>query len=481
MTEGRDGPPRNRVDAVVVGSGPNGLAAAVRIAQAGRSVVVLEARDDIGGGARTDELTIPGFLHDTFSAIHPLGVGAPFLRSLPLETHGLEWIHPPIPLAHPLDTAPPALLERSFEQTGESLDGDGSRWRALMEPLTDRWEELSVDALAPLRVPKHPLLLGRFGLRAFQSSDGLSRRSFRHESARALFAGIAAHAAVPLNRPATAAFGLILAAAGHAVGWPIARGGSGQITRALASYLRSLGGSIRTGVHVRSLAELPPARTVLLDVTPKQLLQIAGDRLPARFRRRLQGFRYGPGVFKLDWALAAPIPWRSPECARAGTVHLGGTREEISRSLQQVWGGAPSPNPYCLIAQPSVFDPTRAPAGQHVGWGYCHVPNGCETDMTEQIEGQVERFAPGFRDLILARHAMGPSELERRNPNLVGGDINGGAAILGQMFLRPVLARSPYTLPAKGLYLCSSSTPPGGGVHGMCGYHAAETALRDGL
>jgi phytoene dehydrogenase-like protein len=470
-----------RLDAVVVGSGPNGLAAAVRIAQAGRSVLVLESQPEVGGGARTEELTLPGFLHDTFSAVHPLGVGAPYLRSLPLEAHGLEWIHPPAPLAHPLDEAPPALLEQSFEATGATLGGDGDRWRALMEPLVDRWDELSVDALAPLRFPHHPLLLGRFGLRAFQSSDGLSRRTFRHEPAQALFAGIAAHAAVPLNRLATAAFGLILGAAGHAVGWPIPRGGSGKITGALASYLRSLGGEIQTDVHVRSLAELPPSRTVFFDVTTHQLLQIVGDRLPEHYRRRAARFRYGPGVFKLDWALAAPIPWRSPECARAGTVHLGGTREEMSRSLQTVWGGKPSRDPYCLVAQPSLFDPTRAPPGRHVAWGYCHVPNGCDLDVSEQIEAQMERFAPGFRDLILARHAMRPSELERRNPNLVGGDINGGAAVLGQMFLRPVLARSPYTLPAKGLYLCSASTPPGGGVHGMCGFHAVEAALRNGL
>jgi phytoene dehydrogenase-like protein len=470
-----------RWDAVVVGSGPNGLAAAVRIAQAGRSVLVLEAKDEIGGGARTEELTLPGFQHDTFSAVHPLGVGAPFLRSLPLEEHGLEWIHAPSPLAHPLDDRPPAVLERSIEATGATLAGDGDRWRALMEPLRDRWAELSVDALAPLRIPRHPILLARFGLRALQSSDGLSRRSFREEPARALFAGIAAHAAVPLGRPATAAFGLILAAAGHAVGWPIARGGSGRIAAALASFLRSLGGEIRTGVRVRSLAELPPARAVFFDVTVKQLVEIAGDRLPARFRRRLRRFRYGPGVFKVDWALSGPIPWRSEACSRAGTVHLGGSHAEIRRSLGEVWGGRPSGNPYCLIAQPSLFDESRAPAGLHVGWGYCHLPNGCEVDMTELIEAQVERFAPGFRDLVVARRTMGPAEMEARNPNLVGGDINGGAAVLGQLFLRPVAAVSPYTLPARGLYLCSASTPPGGGVHGMCGFHAAEAALRDGL
>jgi phytoene dehydrogenase-like protein len=471
----------NPYDAVVVGAGPNGLSAAVRLARAGRSVLVLEAADQVGGGARTEELTLPGFLHDTFSAVHPLGVGAPFLRTLPLHEHGLDWIHPPAPLAHPLDDSAPAVLERSLVATARSLGADGARWAEMMGPLVERWERLAVDALAPLRVPRHPIILGRFGISALQSTLGLCRRRFEQEPARALFAGIAAHASVPLDRRATASFGLILGVAGHAVGWPLPRGGSGRITEALASYLRSLGGEIRTGVRVRSLDELPPARSVLLAVTVRQLVEIAGDRLPGGYRRRLAGYRYGPGVFKLDWALSGPIPWRDPECARAGTVHLGGTIAELQASLSSVWKGEPAGNPYVLMSQPSLIDPTRAPEGKHVAWGYCHVPHGSEVDMTEQVERQIERFAPGFRQLILARHAMGPAELEARNPNLVGGDINGGAAVLGQLFLRPVLSRSPYRLPSKGLYLCSASTPPGGGVHGMCGYHAAEAALADGL
>lgn len=468
-------------DVVVVGSGPNGLAAAIAMARAGRSVLVLEAKESAGGGIRSEALTLPGFTHDLFSAIHPLGNGSPFFRTLPLAEHGLEWIHPPIALAHPLDDGTAPLLERSIPATARTLGPDAGAYRRLFEPLAAGWSQLAGDALGPLHLPDHPVLLARFGLRALQSARGLANRTFDGGPARALFAGVAAHAAVPLNRAATAAFGLVLMAAGHAVGWPIPRGGSGSIARALSSYLRSLGGTVETGAHVRTVADLPPARSVFFDVTPRQLLGILGERLPSRYRRQLQGFRYGPGVFKVDWALREPIPWKSPACTRAGTIHLGGTQEEIAHSELQSWRGQPPTNPYVLLAQPSLFDATRAPAGRHTAWAYCHVPNGCTVDMSARIEAQVNRFAPGFPELILARSTMGPAELERRNPNLVGGDINGGAAVLGQLFFRPVLRLSPYSLPIRGYYLCSASTPPGGGVHGLCGYHAAQAALRDGF
>jgi phytoene dehydrogenase-like protein len=468
-------------DAVVVGSGPNGLAAAVAMARAGRSVLVLEAMETIGGGASSAELTLPGYVHDPFSAVHPLGIGSPYLRTLPLEEHGLQWVHPDVPLAHPFDRRPAALLARSVEETVETLAGDGARYRALIEPFLDDWEELFRDALAPLHVPRHPLILGRFGLRAIQSAFGLAKRTFRDEPAQSLFAGIAAHATVPLTRSATAAFGLVLTIAGHVVGWPLARGGSGSITQALASYLRAMGGEIRTGVRVRSLRDLPPSRTVFFNVTPAQLLRIAGDRLPSTYRRRLGSYLYGPGVFKVDWALSEPIPWRDPACRRAGTLHLGGTIEAINRSTEASWNGRPPSDPYVLVAQPSLFDPTRAPAGRHVGWAYCHVPNGAEVDMTEAIERQIERYAPGFRDTILARCSMGPAALERRNPNLVGGEINGGAALLGQLFFRPMIKWTPHRIPVRGFYLCSASAPPGGGVHGLGGYHAVQAALADGF
>jgi phytoene dehydrogenase-like protein len=468
-------------DVVVVGSGPNGLAAAVTMAREGRSVLLLEARDAVGGGASSAELTLPGFIHDPFSAIHPLGVASPFFNTLPLAEHGLEWVHPPVPLAHPLDSRPAALLERSTTATGATLAADAAAYQRLVEPFLARWRQLLEGALAPLHLPRHPFVLARFGLKALQSAHGLCRRHFRDEPARALFAGIAAHATVPLDKAATSAFGLVLALAGHADGWPLARGGSGSIARALAGYLRSLGGEILTNSTVRSLSDLPPAKTVFFNVTPRQLLQIAGDRLPPGYRKRLQRYLYGLGVFKLDWALSEPIPWKDPACARAGTVHLGGTLDEIGRATDQGWNGRPPDSPFVLVAQPSLFDDTRAPPGKHTAWAYCHVPHASSADMTEPVERQLERYAPGFRDLILARSAMGPAELERRNPNLVGGDINGGAALLGQIFFRPVMRWAPHRIPVRGFYLASSSTPPGGGVHGLCGYYAARTALRDGF
>ncbi|HEY2741147.1 MAG TPA: NAD(P)/FAD-dependent oxidoreductase [Gaiellaceae bacterium] len=465
-------------DAVVVGAGPNGLAAAIVLARAGISVRVLEAADTVGGGARSAELTLPGFVHDVCSAIHPLGVASPFFRTLPLAEHGVEWIEPPAALAHPFDDGNAALLERSAGADAPTLGEDEGRWRRLFAPNVRDAEPLLEDVLAPVHVPAHPIALARFGLRAAPPATTLARVSFRGVKARGLFAGLAAHSMLRLDRPPSAAFGLMLGLLGHSVGWPFPRGGSQRLSDALASYLRALGGEIETGRRVESLAELGDTRAVLLDVTPRGLLALAGDRLPDRYRRGLERYRYGPGVFKLDWALDGPIPWRAGECACAATVHLGGTLEEIAASERAPGQGEVVERPYVLLAQPSLFDPTRAPTGQHTAWAYCHVPNGSTVDMTERIEAQVERFAPGFRERILARSALGPAEIERYNANYVGGDINGGAATLSQLFTRPVARVSPYTTPLPGVFLCSASTPPGGGVHGMCGFHAAQAALR---
>ncbi|HEV2273003.1 MAG TPA: NAD(P)/FAD-dependent oxidoreductase [Acidobacteriaceae bacterium] len=469
----------NSYDAVVVGSGPNGLSAAIVLARAGLSVLVREANSTIGGGTRSLELTLPGFLHDLCSAVHPMALASPFFRSLPLDQHGLEWIHPPLPLAHPLDDAPPAVLDRSVTVTGAALAPDSSAYRRLIAPLVDRWDQLAPEILAPvIHLPARPVALSRFGLRALWPAQALARTSFRGERARALFAGLAAHSIVSLEEPATSAIGLVLAAAGHAAGWPIPRGGSQRIAEALASYLRSLGGTIETDAPVDNLDGLPPARAILFDVTPRQLLRIAGSRMPERYMRSLSRFAYGPGVFKIDWALAAPIPWIDAECARTATVHLGGSASEIEAGEKAAWNGKQAEKPFVLLAQSSLFDPARAPAGQHTGWAYCHVPNGSTEDKTSAIEAQVERFAPGFRELILGRHTANAEQLEHSNANLIGGDIGGGANNLWQLVARPVLSPDPYRTPAKDLYLCSASTPPGGGVHGMCGYHAACSALR---
>jgi len=465
-------------DAVVVGAGPNGLAAAIVLARAGVSVRVLEAADTVGGGARSAELTLPGFVHDVCSAIHPLGVASPFFRTLPLAEHGVEWIEPPAALAHPFGDGSAALLERSPEVVVRGLGEDEARWRRLFAPLVRDADPLLEDVLAPVHVPAHPIALARFGVRSAPPATTLARLSFRSEKARGLFAGLAAHSMLRLDRPPSAAFGLMLGLLGHSVGWPFPRGGSQRLSDSLASYLRALGGEIETGRRVESLAELGDSRAVLLDVTPRGLLALAGDRLPDRYRRGLERYRYGPGVFKLDWALDGPIPWRAEECARAATVHLGGTLDEIAASEAAPGQGEVVERPYVLLAQQSLFDPTRAPSGQHTAWAYCHVPNGSTVDMTERIEAQVERFAPGFRERILARSALGPAEIERYNANYVGGDINAGAATLSQLFMRPVARVSPYTTPLPGVFLCSASTPPGGGVHGMCGFHAAQAALR---
>ncbi|MCH8184933.1 MAG: NAD(P)/FAD-dependent oxidoreductase [Chloroflexi bacterium] len=468
-------------DAIVVGSGPNGLAAAITIAQAGRSVLVLEANETIGGGARSEELTLPGFVHDTCSAIHPLAAGSPFFSTLPLSEHGLEWVFPPASVVHPLDDGTAIVLERSVEATSEALGVDSIAYKRLMAPFVADWDKLATNLLGPFRFPRHPLLLARFGLKAVRSAVSVAQHQFRGERARALFAGLAAHSMLPLERRVSAGFGLVLGITGHAVGWPFPRGGSQNIADSLASYLRSLGGEIVTNTRVESVDELPEARSVLFDLTPRQLIGIVGDRFPSRYRRSLGRYRYGPGVFKMDWALSDPIPWKAEECARAATVHVGGTMAEIVASESAVWRGEPADKPFVLVAQQSLFDSTRAPSGKHTAWAYCHVPNGSSFDMADTIEGQIERFAPGFRDCILARSVMSPERIEERNANYVGGDINGGVQDLGQLFTRPTFRRVPYSTPAKGIYICSSSTPPGGGVHGMCGHFAALAALRKDL
>ncbi len=470
---------KSEYDAVVVGSGPNGLAAAITMARAGRSVLVLEAKETIGGGMRSAELTLPGFVHDICSAVHPLGVGSPFFKTLPLEQHGLEWIYPTVALAHPLEDGRVALLQRSIEATAATLGLDTAAYQKFMTPLVADWDKLVGALLGPLRLPRHPIAMARFGLKAIWSARGLAQANFKGEQAQALLAGLSAHSMLSLEQSPSAATGLVLGILGHAIGWPIPRGGTQNIADALASYLRSLGGEIVTGVTVKTVEELPTKRAILLDVTPRQVLEIAGGRLPDGYRRQLERYRYGPGAFKLDYALDGPIPWKAPECLQAGTVHLGGTLPEIAASERAVTQGRNPEKPYVLLTQQSLFDQTRVPAGKQTVWAYCHVPNGATFDMTERIEAQIERFAPGFRDRILARHVTGPLELERYNANYIGGDINGGVQDWWQLYTRPVIRLNPYTTPAKEIFICSSSTPPGGGVHGMCGYFAAQAALKN--
>ena len=465
-------------DAVVVGAGPNGLAAAITLAREGHSVVVFEAEDTIGGGARTAELTLPGYLHDVCSAIHPLAVASPFFRSVPLEEHGVELIHPSAPLAHPLDDGSAVLLERSVDETADGLGVDAATYQKLMTPLARDAQRVGDEVLGPLRPPRHPIAMARFGRRAVRSAVGLANALFEGERAKAMFAGVAAHSMLSLRVPMTSAYGLMLIMIGHAVGWPIPRGGSQAIADGLASYLESLGGKIVTGARVESVDDLAPARAVLFDVTPRQLLQIAGRRLPDRYKRRLERYRYGPGAFKVDFAIDGPIPWKAKECGRAGTVHLGGTLEEVAASEEALANGRHADRPYVLVGQQSLFDATRAPAGKHTVWAYCHVPNSSTADMTDRIENQIERFAPGFKDCILAKSIITPADLERHNANCIGGDINGGSADLRQVFMRPAPSLDPYSTPAKDIFICSSSTPPLGGVHGMCGYYGARSALR---
>jgi phytoene dehydrogenase-like protein len=465
-------------DAIVVGSGPNGLAAAITLARAGLKTVLREAQPTVGGGLRSSELTLPGFTHDVCSAVHPLALSSPVFRTLPLTDFGLEWIQPPAALAHPLDGGKAVMLERSPDATAATLGAGGRDWLRLHTAFVEAWPGLSGDVLSPpLRFPKHPVLMARFGLQALRTATGLARSALHGTEARALFAGNAAHSFLPLDAPGTAAFGLLLSVAGHAVGWPIARGGSQRLADALAGYFRSLGGEIQTDAPVERLDEVRGARVVMLDLTPRQVVRIGGASLPEGYRRALERYRYGAAAFKLDWALDGPVPWSAPECARAATVHLGGTLEEVAASEAAPARGEVHDRPFVLFVQPTLFDPSRAPAGRHIGWAYCHVPHGCAMNLTDHIERQVERFAPGFRERILARSVITPADFERRNANLVGGDISGGMMDLRQVFARPVPSLTPYRTPLRGVYLCSASTPPGGGVHGMGGYHAARAAL----
>jgi phytoene dehydrogenase-like protein len=462
--------------ACVIGAGPNGLAAAIVLARGGLQVEVFEAEPQAGGAARTLELTIPGFLHDFGSAVYPLAAGSPFFTSLPLATYGLEWIHSPSALAHPFDDCTAITLERDLNETASSLRRDAKAWRRLMEPLAVHWPELAAEVLRPVHLfSRHPLLLARFGLSAFPPANLLSRILFRDERTKALFAGLAAHSFLSLDQPLSSAFGVLLGAAAHAVGWPIPRGGAQSITNALCNDLAAFGGKVKTSTRVESLSELPGYDLTVCDVTPCQLLKLAEGRLSAKYQRRLMKFRYGPGVFKVDYVLQSPIPWKARECLRAATVHLGGSADEIAASEDAMWRGNHADRPFILLAQPSLFDATRTPPGKHTAWAYCHVPNGSGVDVLHRIEAQIERFAPGFRECILARRAFSPADLEKMNANLVGGDINGGALDVRQFLFRP--SSHNYATSANDIYLCSSSTPPGGGVHGMCGYHAATLAL----
>ena len=465
-------------DAVVIGSGPNGLAAAIKLQQAGLSVLLLEGKNEIGGGLRTAELTLPGFKHDICSAIHPMALASPFFRTLPLQLHGLEFILPPAAAAHPFDDGTAALLTHSIEETAASLGEDAKAYLRLLQPVVNNWEDLTEDLLAPLHIPKNALAMAAFGLKGLQPATLLAN-VFKTKKARGLWAGMAAHSIQPLSNVATSAIGLVLLAAGHTGGWPVPKGGSVSIANALASYFTSIGGVIETGVYVTSLQQLPASKAVLFDVTPSQLLKIAGQSFSSIYQWQLKRYRYGMGVFKIDWALDDRIPFTNSDCSLAGTVHIGNTLEEIAATEKQSSQGQHPEKPFVLLAQQSLFDSSRAPAGKHTAWAYCHVPNGSQTDRTEAIEKQVERFAPGFRERIIGRHTMNSSQLEAYNPNYIGGDINGGVIDITQLFTRPALRYSPYRTSAKGIYICSSSTPPGGGVHGMCGYHAARRALKD--
>jgi phytoene dehydrogenase-like protein len=469
---------KREFDAVVVGSGPNGFAAAIELQRNGLSVLIIESKSEIGGGLRTAELTIPGFRHDICSAIHPLAAGSPFFKTLPLHEHGLKFIQPEIAAAHPFDDGSAALLHSNFEKTATSLGADERIYRQLIGTTVNNWEHIVEDVLSPLSIPASPLRMAGFGLDALTAASYLVKK-FSTLKGRGLWAGMAAHSIQPLTNLTTSAIAIVLLTAAHVNGWPIPEKGSSSIADSLASLFISLGGKIQTGLHVSSLKQLPSSKVVLFDVTPRQLLEIAGEKFSSLYKSQLRNYRYGAGVFKIDWALDAQIPFNSYEARKAGTIHLGNTYEEITSYEEDIWNNRTGDRPFVLLAQPSIFDPTRAPQGQHTAWAYCHVPNGSVKDMTESIEKQVERFAPGFRERILARHTFNTLQLQEYNNNYIGGDINGGVLDIGQLFTRPALRWSPYRTSAKGLYICSSSTPPGGGVHGMCGYHAARRALKD--
>jgi phytoene dehydrogenase-like protein len=465
-------------DAVIAGAGPNGLSAAITLAQAGCKTLIIEAKDTIGGGTRTAEVTLPGFRHDICSAIHPLGVESPFLRTLPLADYGLMWVKPPLAFGHPLDDGTAVWLEQSVQGTAEQLGDDAAAYKRFMGPLVNDWGKIEKAVLGPLPISTHLLALSRFGLLALQPAQTLAKLLFKGERARALIAGLGGHAIQPLEHVLTSGFAIVEGILGHLTGWPLARGGSQAIADAMGAYFQSLGGEIICGRPVKLLKELPPARVVLLDITPRQLLEMAGEELPPGYRRRLEGYRHGPGVFKIDYAMSEPIPWKAPELAQTATVHVGGRLEEIAAAERAVWRGEHPQKPFVLLAQQSPFDASRAPEGKHTAWAYCHVPNGSNVDMTEAIEGQIERFAPGFRDCILKRSTHNTVEMQRYNANYIGGDINGGVQDWRQTWTRPVLSLTPYATPLQGVYLCSSSTPPGGGVHGMCGHYAARAALK---
>lgn len=466
-------------DAVVVGSGPNGLSAAILLAQNGLAVKIIEAKDTIGGGTRTLELTEPGFLHDVCSAVHPTALSSPFLSTLPLQEFGLEWIHPEFPVAHPLENGKAFLASKSLNETLSMVSLDSKSYESLYKSFSEHWPALSKDIFGSLRSVTSPLSMIRFGWYGMFSARLLANSLFKSPELKAYFAGLAAHSIVPLEKPFTAAFGIVLGTSVHSVGWPVAKGGSASITTSMAQYFKSLGGIIETGNPISELGQLSESEVILFDLTPQQIASIAEKELPSNFKKRLLKYQYGPGAFKMDWALSEPVPWLNEECKQAGTLHLGGSFDEISFSEQETWKGNHPEKPYVLISQPSIFDPSRAPEGKHTLWGYCHVPNGSDKDCTEEIENQIERYAPGFKDTIISKNIMTATQFESYNANYIGGDINGGAQFFKQLFARPVLKWNPYALPAKGLYICSSSTPPGGGVHGMCGYHAAKSVLKN--
>lgn len=465
-----------RKTAVIVGSGPNGLAAAITLARAGLDVEVREAADLPGGGARSGALTLPGFIHDLCSAVHALAVSSPFFKEISLEKYGIKWIFPDAEWAHPLDDGTAVMVHRDIHATAAELGEDGAAYRRMFRPLVEHWDTLMEECLKPIRIPRHPFVLARFGARAFLPATVLAAGSFRNPRARALFAGAAAHSILKLQAPMSSAFALMMGGAAHAVGWPIPRGGAQQVTNALLRVLEGLGGRVITGSPVKALAELRGRDLILCDVTPRQFLRMADLSKHKAFAQLLEQYRYGPGVFKMDWALREPIPWKAKECLKTATVHVAGSLEEIAVSERAAWTGRAPERPFIILTQPTLFDPTRAPSGQHTAWAYCHVPHGWRGSAIEQIENQIERFAPGFRECALARSAWGTHEMEQRNENLVGGDINGGAATMKQFFMRPTWRA--YGTPLRGVYLCSSSTPPTGGVHGMCGYNAARVALR---